>query len=102
MVDYKTVPQKHWFMEMFGMLDNVSGTSKINGKYIKWNIADRNISSNSSNDIYHIEGVEVPGQNNVTNSWKMEAYNKQEYARFNLTFYDYETYKEYYNFIFGN
>ena len=100
-VNASTVPKKHWFMQMFGMLNDISGLSKVNGEYVKWAIADREISPDRSNDIYHISGTKVLGQNNVPSYWKIQAFNKQNSVRFNLIFYKNEVYKEYHDFIFG-
>ncbi len=99
-VDYSTVPRKHWFMEMFGMMNDISGTSKINGKYVKWYIEDRTISPGSQNDINYIDYGEISGQGNVQAWWTIGGYKYQQIGRFNLVFYDYETYQDFYNFIF--
>jgi hypothetical protein len=99
MINRETVPKKHWFMEMFGMMSDTGGTSKINGKLISWYIEDGTISSSSQNDINYIG---TPYDNGVNNVWKIEAYKNPAIGRFNLIFYDDEIYKKHHSFIFDN
>ena len=102
-VEYGTVPKKYWFKNLFGgmMDDKVNGTSKINGKNIRWNIEDREISPSNRNNINFIQAGKVSGQNNVDTFWRIGAYRSSSELIFNLVFYEYETFKEYNNYIFN-
>ena len=97
MVDAQTVPKKNLFVEMFGMMNDISGVSRLNGKPVQWYIQDASISSRSINNVdftsFHIDPIE--------GTWRIGAYGKPNNGVFNLKFYDYETYSNFSNYIFG-
>ncbi len=96
--DYTTVPQKHWFKELFGDMmgtDSFEIGGKINGEGVSLVVLDRNFFVNRSNNLVgYIVGYEEHFNNQNLYQIRVKSRYYPNYTKFTLKFnnknsYDY-------------